>query len=175
MESIGAVAPAKDSRIVDVGAGASLLVDRLLDEGYSELVATDISEAALAVARERLGDRGERVEWLAADARHLHLSEQVDVWHDRAVFHFLTDQADRRSYLESVRAALRIGGHVVMATFGPGGPERCSGLPVERYDADKLSEFFGSDFELVDSFQKRHVTPGGAIQEFTYAVLRRLR
>lgn len=146
-----------------------------MDEGYSELIATDISEAALDVARARLGNRAGRVKWLVADARHLRLSEPVDVWHDRAVFHFLTDEDDRQAYLGSVRAALQVGGHVVMATFGPGGPERCSGLPVERYDADKLSEFFGSDFELVRSLRRQHVTPAGATQEFTYAVLRRLR
>jgi SAM-dependent methyltransferase len=172
---IGAVAPAKNSRIVDIGGGASLLVDRLLDQGYNDLIVADISEAALDVARPRLGDRGDNVAWQVADVRHLRLPEQVDVWHDRAVFHFLTEEADRQAYLDSVRAALRVGGHVVIATFGPGGPERCSGLPVERYDASKLSQFFGSEFELVRSFQKRHLTPAGATQEFTYAAFQRLR
>ena len=135
----------------------------------------DISEAALGVARARLGDCGGQVTWLVADVRYLRLSQKVDVWHDRAVFHFLTEEADRQAYLNSVRGALRVGGHVVIATFGLGGPERCSGLPVERYDAGKLSEHFGSEFELVRSIGKQHVTPAGAIQEFTYAVLRRHR
>jgi ubiquinone/menaquinone biosynthesis C-methylase UbiE len=171
---IGAVAPAKDSRVVDVGGGASRLVDCLLDEGYSDVTMVDVSEAALDVARTRLADRGEKVAWLVGDVRHLRLPQQVDVWHDRAVFHFLTEEADRQAYLDAVRGALRVGGHVVMATFGPGGPDRCSGLPVERYDAAKLSESFGSEFELVRSFQQQHVTPAGAVQEFTYAVLRRL-
>ena len=135
----------------------------------------DISEAALDVARARLGDRGEDVTWRVADARSLRLPEQVDVWHDRAVFHFLTEEADRQAYLESIRAALRVGGHIVMATFGLGGPERCSGLQVERYDAAKLAELFGSDFALVQDLERQHVTPGGGTQEFCYAVFRRLR
>ena len=135
----------------------------------------DISEAALDVARARLGDRGDRVTWQVADARYLRLPEQVDVWHDRAVFHFLTEEADRRAYLDSLLGTLRVGGHLVMATFGPGGPDRCSGLPVERYDVGKLSDFFGSEFELVRSLQKQHVTPAGAPQEFTCAVFQRLR
>jgi hypothetical protein len=112
--------------------------------------------------------------WLSADARHVRLAEQVDVWHDRAVFHFLTDPADREAYRASVRAALKSGGHIVLATFGPGGPERCSGLPVERYDCAKLAEFFGAEFKPVRCFQRQHVTPGGSAQEFTYAVFRRL-
>ena len=153
-ELIGAVAPAKDSRIVDIGGGASLLVDRLLDQGYSDVIVADISEAALDVARARLGDRGDKVTWQVADARHLRLPQQVDVWHDRAVFHFLTEEADRQAYLDSVRGALRVGGHVVIATFGPGGPDRCSGLQVERYDAGKLSEFIGPEFELVRSLDR---------------------
>lgn len=171
---IGAVAPAKDSGIVDVGGGASLLVDQLLDRGYDDLIVADISEAALHVARARLGDRGDRVTWQVADARYLRLTQPVDVWHDRAVFHFLTEEADRQAYLDSLRQALRVGGHVVVATFGPGGPDRCSGLPVERYDAVKLSEFLGPEFELVRSLQMQHVTPSGATQEFIYAVYQRL-
>lgn len=139
------------------------------------MIVADISEAALGVARARLAARGGQVTWLAADARHLRLPQQVDVWHDRAVFHFLTEEADRQAYLTSVRGALRVGGHVVIATFGLGGPERCSGLPVERYDAAKITERFGSGFGLVRSLEKQHVTPAGAIQEFTYAALRRHR
>jgi 2-polyprenyl-3-methyl-5-hydroxy-6-metoxy-1,4-benzoquinol methylase len=173
MELIGAVAPSKDARILDVGGGASLLVDRLLDQGYSALIVADVSESALGFARSRLGDRGARVTWLASDVRSLRLASPVDVWHDRAVFHFLTDAADREAYMNAVRGALRIGGHVVIATFGLGGPERCSGLPVERYDGAKLSKTFGADFALLRSFAKRHVTPSGVEQEFTYAVLQR--
>jgi SAM-dependent methyltransferase len=171
---IGAVASAKDSRIVDIGGGASLLVDRLLDQGYSDVMVVDISAAALDAAQTRLGDRADRVTWQVADARYLRLPQQVDVWHDRAVFHFLTGEADRQAYLDSLRQALRVGGHVVVATFGLEGPERCSGLPVERYDVGKLSEFLGPEFELVRGLQMQHVTPSGAIQEFTYAAFRRV-
>ena len=161
---IGAVAPSKDSRIVDIGGGASLLVDRLLDRGYSDLTVVDVSEAALDVARARLGDRAGNVRWRAADARYVRLSEDVDVWHDRAVLHFLTGEADRQEYLDSVRSALRVGGHIVIATFGPTGPDRCSGLEVERYDANKLSQFFGPEFALVRTLEKEHLTPGGMAQ-----------
>lgn len=139
------------------------------------MTVADISEAALTATRERLGERGRRVTWLVADARQLRLPEQVDVWHDRAVFHFLTQEADQAAYLESLRAALRVGGHVIIATFGLEGPERCSGLPVERYDAARLSRRLGPDFELVRSLDKKHVTPSGAVQQFTYGVFRRLR
>jgi SAM-dependent methyltransferase len=172
---IGAVAPAKSSSIVDIGGGASQLVDCLLDEGYTNLTVVDVSEAALDLARARLGDRADTVRWCPEDARYLRLSEHVDVWHDRAVFHFLTNEADRQAYLDALRKALRIGGHIVMATFAPTGPDRCSGLEVERYDAARLLGFFGSDFALVRNLEKQHVTPAGTPQAFTYAVFRRLR
>jgi ubiquinone/menaquinone biosynthesis C-methylase UbiE len=175
LDLIGAVAPSRDSKIVDVGGGASLLVDRLLDSGYEGVVVVDISEAALDLARSRLGDRGARVAWTVADARDLRLPEPVDVWHDRAVFHFLTEEADRGAYLASARRSLRVGGHVVMATFAPGGPERCSGLPVQRYDPAMLAQQFGPDFQLLQAFTKEHVTPAGASQPFTHVVMRRLR
>jgi SAM-dependent methyltransferase len=133
----------------------------------------DISAAALDVARSRLGDRAGRVAWIVADARDLRLAEEVDVWHDRAVFHFLTEDADREAYLRSVRGSLRVGGHVVMATFGPEGPDRCSGLSVERYDGASLARQFGPDFQLLRTFAREHKTPSGATQQFTYAVLLR--
>jgi ubiquinone/menaquinone biosynthesis C-methylase UbiE len=161
--------------IVDIGGGASLLVDRLLQQGYVDVTVVDVSEAAMDQARERLGPDADGVSWIAADVRCLRLPRQVDVWHDRAVFHFLTEETDQQSYLSAVRRALRVGGHLVIATFGLEGPDRCSGLQVERYDADKLRGFFGPEFELVESLVRCHVTPGGASQEFTYAVLRRLR
>jgi SAM-dependent methyltransferase len=160
---------------VDVGGGASRLVDRLLEDGYRHVTVADLSEAALERARGRLGARAASVTWLTEDARRLRLSERVDVWHDRAVFHFLTDEADRSSYLDAVMAALRVGGHAVVATFGLAGPEKCSGLPVSRYDAAGLAEVFGPDFELVTSLSREHLTPGGGRQDFTYTVLRRLR
>jgi len=175
LDLIGAVAPARDGAIVDIGGGASLLVDCLLDRGYTQVMVVDVSEAALKVARARLGARGDVVTWVAADARYVRLPTQVDLWHDRAVFHFLTEEADRQPYLDSVRSALRVGGHLILATFALNGPERCSGLPVRRYDPDSMGEFLGPDFELVQSLEREHVTPGGSSQMFTYVVFRRLR
>ena len=135
----------------------------------------DISASALRVARERMGESAAGVCWLVADARDLTLAEPVDLWHDRAVFHFLTEGADQEAYLACLRRALIPGGHVVMATFGLSGPKRCSGLPVVRYDADALSQRLGDDFELLRTVQKRHVTPAGGTQDFNYALLRRNR
>lgn len=172
---IGAVAPAKDSAILDVGGGASRLVDCLLENGYTNLTVVDLSDAALDVAKRRLGDVAKGVTWHAADVRELRLPGQVDLWHDRAVFHFLTNDSDRAAYLASVRRALRVGGHVVIATFGPSGPEQCSGLQVSQYSAQALQDFFGEDLELVRSIERAHVTPGGGTQQFTYAVFQRLR
>jgi ubiquinone/menaquinone biosynthesis C-methylase UbiE len=148
-------------------------VDRLLDLGFERLTVVDISESALSVARTRVGLRAGQVKWLAADARDLHFPHPIDLWHDRAVFHFLTKLADQDAYLSCLREAMRPVGHVVMATFGPQGPERCSGLPVERYDAARLSGRIGAGFELLRSLQKMHTTPGGTAQQFTYCLFRR--
>jgi len=169
---MGAVALAKDAEIIDVGGGASSLVDRLLDRGFVHVTVVDVSDEALDVARKRLGPRSCQVQWIVADARDLHLPRQIDFWHDRAVFHFLTDPADQNAYLARLRVAVRPGGHVLMATFGPQGPERCSGLPVERYDAVKLSRRFGPRFDLLQSLQRIHTTPSGAAQQFTYCLFR---
>lgn len=133
----------------------------------------DISEAALEVSRRRLGKRGETVRWVTADARELELGDEVDLWHDRAVFHFLTAASDQDAYLSVLRKTVRSGGYVMIATFGPRGPEKCSGLPVERYDKDRLSRRLGPDFELRRALEKQHVTPSGATQDFTYALFQR--
>lgn len=170
---IGAVALQKDSHIVDIGGGASTLVDELVARGFARITVVDISEAALRVARERVGGGAVGVRWLAADARELTLPEPVDLWHDRAVFHFLTEVADQEAYLQCLRRALAPGGHVVMATFSLSGPQKCSGLPVVRYDADKLARRLGTDFELLRGIQKPHVTPAGGTQDFTYGLFRR--
>jgi len=162
-----------DARIIDVGGGASTLVDDLLARGYRRLTVLDLSPRALAVARERLGERGASVEWLAGDITELELPEHAfDFWHDRAVFHFLLDVDARRRYVAAVRRALKPGGHIVVATFGPGGPERCSGLDVARYDADEIHGQFGGAFRKLASFSEAHQTPGGAEQEFVYCYCR---
>lgn len=170
-ELIRRSAASPEARIVDVGAGASTLVDDLLDAGYSDVTALDVSPAALERAKERLGARASAVTWIAADVTRASLpSGRFDVWHDRAVFHFLTDPEDRRRYVEQVRHAVVPGGHVIVATFGPDGPERCSGLPTARYAPEALHAEFGSDFTLVDRREEWHTTPAGVQQQFVYCL-----
>ena len=155
--------------IVDVGGGASTLVDDLLARGYRNLTVLDISQAALDVARSRLGERGESVQWLRADVTQAQLPmASVDVWHDRAVFHFLTSAEQRLGYVRTVTSALKPGGHVVIGTFGPAGPTKCSGLDVVRYDSEALSREFGEKFRLIESAIEMHTTPSGASQQFLY-------
>jgi ubiquinone/menaquinone biosynthesis C-methylase UbiE len=171
LEMIGNTGAARNARIVDVGAGASTLVDDLLDAGYSELTVLDVSAAALERAKERLGSRASDIAWIAADVTRANLpAASFDVWHDRAVFHFLTDPDDRRRYVNQVRHAVACGGHVIVATFGPDGPQRCSGLPTARYTPGGLHAEFGSDFALVDRREERHTTPAGVEQQFVYCL-----
>ncbi len=157
-----------------MGGGASTLVDSLLVQGFTRLTVVDVAEAALDVARARLGERAALVRWVAADARSLDLGEPVDLWHDRAVFHFLTTAADQDAYLAAMTRALRVGGHVVLATFGPQGPEKCSGLPVTRYDGAALARRLGPPYQPRRILERRHVTPWGAPQDFTYGLFQRV-
>ena len=158
-----------EAAIIDVGGGTSTLVDDLLDRGYSRLTVLDISPKAIATARARLGDRAAAVSWLTGDITRAELPpNEFDFWHDRAVFHFLRDELSRGQYLAAVRHALKPGGHVVVATFGPEGPERCSGLEVMRYSADDIHDQFGREFRKIASFTEVHQTPGGTEQEFVY-------
>ena len=163
----------KGGAIIDVGGGASRLVDDLLAKGYQDLTVLDISAAALSVARRRLGTRAEAVNWLEADITSADLPRHgFDLWHDRAVFHFLTDGADRARYVQAVRDSVRPGGHVIVATFGPDGPLKCSGLPVVRYSPDRLHDEFGAAFELVEHTTEEHRTPFGTTQHFIYCHFR---
>ena len=158
-----------DAAIIDVGGGTSTLVDDLLDRGYSRVTVLDISSKAIATARERLGDRASAVSWLTGDITRVELPlHEFDFWHDRAVFHFLRDEPSRTRYVAAVRHALKPGGHVVVATFGPEGPERCSGLGVIRYSADDIHAEFGGMFRKLASFTETHQTPAGAEQEYVY-------
>ena len=160
-----------DSRIIDVGGGASTLVDDLLVRGFLYVTVVDLSASALEVAKTRLGERARGVTWLCGDITSLDLPpDSFDVWHDRAVFHFLTSEGDRRAYVERVCRVVKQGGHVVMATFGPRGPERCSGLQVVRYSAEQLRDTFAPAFRLAAQGVERHVTPHGAGQEFVYCL-----
>lgn len=173
LDLISRAAPSTDARILDVGGGASRLVDGLLAAGYSDITVLDLSDVALDQARARLGPAGAVVTWVEADILTACLPEHsVDVWHDRAVFHFLTAAADRQRYVEQMRFTIRPGGCAVVATFAEDGPTRCSGLPVVRYSSQALIHEFGPDFELVTSAREEHVTPSGATQAFTYSLCR---
>ncbi len=157
------------AHIIDVGGGASMLVDDLLDAGYRNLTVLDLAESALATSRTRLGTRAQAVQWIAADITRAQLpTARYDVWHDRAVFHFLTDPADRARYVAQVLASVKPGGHVIVATFGPGGPLQCSGLDVVRYAPDSLHAEFGAPFRLLGHETEIHHTPTGGEQEFVY-------
>jgi 2-polyprenyl-3-methyl-5-hydroxy-6-metoxy-1,4-benzoquinol methylase len=168
------ICPDRAAPIIDVGAGASVLVDNLLVAGYVDVTVLDLSEAALEISRERLGNESAQVKWMRADVRRSQLDEGAyALWHDRAVFHFLTDAADRAAYVEQVRHAVKPGGYVLVATFAEDGPEYCSGLPVVRYSAEGLHSEFGADFQLVRSEHEDHHTPAGAEQSFLYCLCRR--
>jgi 2-polyprenyl-3-methyl-5-hydroxy-6-metoxy-1,4-benzoquinol methylase len=169
-EAIGSTVPVS---IIDIGGGNSDLGGRLAADGH-EVTVIDISPAALERAQRRIGSAlAERIRWTTADVTALDDLGQCDVWHDRAVFHFLTDARDRRRYTALASRTVKLGGHLIVATFATDGPEKCSGLPVERYDAAKLTAEFGADFGLVRSFNEVHTTPSGKPQSFFFAVLRR--
>jgi SAM-dependent methyltransferase len=169
LQLIEEAAPNRDARVIDVGGGESTLVDDLLARGYQRPSVLDISSTALAVARARLGDNSADVGWLCGDVTTFpFVRHEYDVWHDRAVFHFLKDADERAAYVRQVAKAVRSGGCVIVATFGPEGPTRCSGLDVVRYDPDALHDEFGPSFELVKHLTELHQTPTGSIQQFTY-------
>jgi ubiquinone/menaquinone biosynthesis C-methylase UbiE len=162
-----------EARMIDVGAGASTLVDGLLDAGYRAITLLDLSAQALEIARRRLGGRAGGVTFVLGDATDMPFrSHAFDVWHDRAVFHFLIDPADRQRYVETARRMLTPGGHLIVATFAPDGPTQCSGLPVARYDEASLYAAFGEGFEPVASERETHRTPWGSEQNFVYCSLR---
>jgi trans-aconitate methyltransferase len=159
--------------IIDVGGGASQLVDALRQRGYEAITVLDVSQAALDAAKQRLGPDAADVQWIAADITRWQPRAAFDVWHDRAAFHFLVEADDRNAYLDRLRRGVKPGGHAIIATFAPDGPEKCSGLPVQRYDPDGLSKTIGPTFELIEQRAHRHATPWGAVQSFQFSVLRR--
>jgi ubiquinone/menaquinone biosynthesis C-methylase UbiE len=160
------------SRIIDVGGGSSTLVDDLVNKGLDQVTVLDVSPVALEQSRKRLGDAAARVEWLAADITELPLPGRCyDLWHDRAVFHFLTEREDRRRYLANLRRSLKPGGHVILCTFAEDGPQRCSGLDTVRYGADSLAAELGPGFRLVRTTREHHQTPRGKEQLFRYFLL----
>lgn len=173
LELIERSAPDRSAAIIDVGGGESTLVDDLLARGYRDVTVLDISERALDVTRERLGEAARPVSWIAGDITRVALQERrYDVWHDRAVFHFLTEPGARAAYVERVARSVRIGGHVIVATFGPQGPLKCSGLDIVRYDGQTLHSEFGDAFELEACDTELHATPFGTTQQFLYCLCR---
>lgn len=160
--------------IIDVGGGASTLVDDLMEHGYQSLTVLDLSGGALAAAQKRLGSQAKLVRWIEANITNAELpAHAYDVWHDRAVFHFLTSSADRQAYVEAVLRAVKPGGHVIVATFAEDGPTQCSGLPVMRYSAGDLHAEFGSPFTLLRHEKEEHHTPAGNVQKFVYCYCRK--
>lgn len=157
--------------IIDAGGGASKLAGDLLAAGYRDITVADIADEALQAAQAELGDRASRVEWIVADLRDHDFGRRYDLWHDRAVLHFMVDRTDRERYLRTLRRSLAPDGHVILATFGLRGPTQCSGLPVRRYDAEGLSQLLGPSFRIVSSRETEHTTPSGATQLFSYVHL----
>ena len=169
LELIAEAAPDRDAAIIDIGGGESTLVDDLLARGYRDVSVLDVASTALDVAKNRLGASADRVRWLCGDVTTITLPGHVyDVWHDRAVFHFLTEAKDRAAYVRQVAHAVKPGGHIIVATFGPEGPTKCSGLDIVRYDAEALHDEFGTGFRLLQHLTELHQTPAGAIQQFVY-------
>jgi len=166
---IETAAPNRESRVIDIGGGESTLVDDLLARGYAKISTLDISSIALEATKQRLGVVADGVEWMAGDITTIDLPSTIyDVWHDRAVFHFLTEPTQRTAYVEKVRKSVKPGGHVIIGTFGTEGPTKCSGLSVQRYSAESLHEEFGRRFRLIDSIHEMHETPFGTTQQFLY-------
>ena len=163
-----------DTRLLDVGGGTSILVDQLVEAGFTRLGVLDISPVALRTTRTRLGDAAENVEWIEADILDYRTSQRWMLWHDRAVFHFLVDPAARARYRDSLYQAVPDGGHIIISTFGPDGPLKCSNLETVRYSAEEIAKELGDGVHLIDSCTEVHTTPTGAVQQFIFARLRRV-
>ncbi len=159
--------------VIDIGGGTSRIVDSLLDMGLSDIAVLDLSENALRAAQRRLGMPGATVTWIAADITTWQAGRQFDIWHDRAVFHFLIDPADRAAYIRALSDSLSPGGHAIIATFAPDGPDKCSGLPVQRYSPDMLAATLGVQFKLLRHHHHLHQTPWGTPQAFQFSLFRK--
>ena len=173
LEFINRAGVDQSARLVDVGGGSSRLCDELVGSGFTDVTVIDISHAALAHVETRIGDRGEHLKLVEADVGEFRSSTRFDLWHDRAVFHFLLDEAEKSRYIDSLTANLAGHGHVVMATFGLEGPDMCSGLPVQKYDADSLAATLGEQYAPVAFDEELHGTPTGGTQHFLYGLFRR--
>lgn len=173
LELIKAAGATAETAIIDIGGGESRLVDRLLQQGFRAVTVLDLSQAALAAAQARIGRDADKAEWIVADVTRWRPARHYDLWHDRAAFHFLTDADDRAAYVERLKAALRVGGEAIIGTFALDGPEKCSGLPVQRYDPAGLQVALGDAFTIVEARHEMHTTPWGSTQAFQFTRLRR--
>lgn len=173
LDLIRAATPDHGAAIIDIGGGASRLVDALLQDGYRDVSVLDLSANALDAAKKRIGGAASMVDWIVADATTWQPAKTYEVWHDRAAFHFLTDPRDRAAYVERLRSAVAPGGNVIIATFAPDGPEKCSGLPVQRHDSASLAAALGPEFELVETRSETHHTPWDSTQAFQFSRFRR--
>lgn len=162
-----------DASIVDIGAGASHLVDVLIGQGFDDVTVLDISQAALDADRTRLGPDASRVTWICSDVTAWEPGRGYDIWHDRAAFHFLTDPVDQAAYATVLTRALKPGGHAIIGTFAPDGPEKCSGLPIVRHDADSIGKLLGKSFALIDTRRHEHKTPWDSLQRFQFSTFRK--
>jgi ubiquinone/menaquinone biosynthesis C-methylase UbiE len=162
----------KDAAIIDVGGGASMLVDHLYDQSYTNLAVLDISKKALEHAQQRLGKAAQKIHWYEADITEFKCPQTFDLWHDRAVFHFLTHPADRQNYIKNLKTVLKPKGQLIVAAFALGGPEKCSGLDIVQYDAKKLLNVLGEAFELLEQHSELHLTPAHKEQAFSFFRLR---
>ena len=169
LEMIAGAVLERNDPIIDIGAGASTLVDHLIELGYTDLTVLDISAQALAQASERLGASAQHVAWTVADITRFEPPRRYRLWHDRAVLHFLVDAGDRERYVEALQRALAPDGYLVLATFGPEGPLQCSGLDVRRYSVEMMAELLGPDFELEQEMLEFHETPSGGSQQFLFS------
>ncbi|MEO5361427.1 MAG: class I SAM-dependent methyltransferase [Nitrospirota bacterium] len=174
-DMIEAAGVGPDANIIDVGGGASTLVDNLLSNGYRRITVLDVAPVSIDKAKERLKGKAGSVKWLEADITEVKLTEDYDVWHDRAVFHFLTNADDRKRYVSAVRQSLKIGCHLIVSTFSVDGPMKCSGLDVVRYSPQTLSSEFGDDFQLIESSHVEHITPAKVVQRFIFCRFKRVR
>lgn len=163
----------KRGRVIDVGGGQSFLVDRLLDSGFKQVAVMDISSAAIEATKARLGERAAQVDWMVADVTQAESLGEFDIWHDRAVFHFITEPDDRERYMKLLKRSLPIGGHFIVGTFAKGGPEKCSGLPICQYDAATMHAELGASFEPIKCSEYLHTTPTGKPQQFFFGIYTR--
>lgn len=163
----------KRSSIIDVGGGDSLLVDHLLKKGYTNLSVLDISSKALQRAQERLGDASEQIQWIESDASQLEIDQKFDLWHDRAAFHFLTEDKDIENYKRVVSQYIKTDGILIIGTFSENGPKKCSGIPIKQYSVKKLAKVFEDNFELINTLKVDHTTPFDTVQNFSFCCLRK--